>query len=108
MTTDATTDQTQARAALRALMARRQELEAQLAATMTRLNAPGGGGLKEPLVDREGYPRADLGDLAQTRTDRNAVATLNTDLRDLMRRIETGLHHLHAASAPSGGRLRPV
>jgi len=104
MTTDATTDQTQARAALRALEARRQELEAQLATAMTRLNAPGGGGMKEPLVDREGYPRADLADLGQTRMDRNAVATLNTDLRDLMRRIETGLQHLHAASAPAGVR----
>jgi hypothetical protein len=97
-------DPTEARTALRLLVEQRAEMESVLAGATARLSARGGGGLTGSLVDKEGYPRADI-DLAQTRMDRHAVATLTNDLRGLMRRIEAGLQELHAAAAPAGETL---
>lgn len=52
--------------------------------------------MREPLVDREGFPRADL-DVPAVRTLRRQVACLQTDHCELMRRVEAALveHHAH-------------
>ena len=50
-----------------------------------------------PLVDAEGFPRADV-DVHATRTARHRLACLNTDHKALMEEIEKGLHALHAGT----------
>ena len=54
------------------------------------LSAGNLGGVSAPLVDAEGFPRADV-DVHATRTLRNRLACLNTDHKALMVRIEQGL-----------------
>jgi len=51
--------------------------------------------MDQPLVDREGYPRADI-DVYQVRTARHKIICLKNDLRDLTRKIEEAIHNLHA------------
>ena len=46
-------------------------------------------------MDKEGFPRSDI-DVVEIRTMRNRRACLQTDLRELMKQIEAGLHELHA------------
>ncbi|CAI5466335.1 unnamed protein product [Closterium sp. Yama58-4] len=69
------------------LMARRDNLEAQINAIAARLNAPGGGGTNESLVDKEGFPRADI-DIPRVRSDRHRLATLHSDHKQLTGQIE--------------------
>jgi 26S proteasome non-ATPase regulatory subunit 9 len=47
-------------------------------------NAPG---LKGPLVDQEGFPRADI-DVYRVRHQRHLFATLQTDHQQIMKQIE--------------------
>ena len=58
-------------------------------------------GLKGPLVDSEGFPRADV-DLHQIRSMRGRIAVLNTDLSATMKRIENGLAELHGLHRSEG------
>ncbi|KAL4094179.1 hypothetical protein PRIC1_009842 [Phytophthora ramorum] len=60
------------------------EMEA-LAAELTSGNSPG---LRGPLVDSEGFPRADI-DVHRVRQLRHDLAVKRTDLGDLMKEIET-------------------
>lgn len=55
----------------------------------------GGVGIKGPLVDREGYPRADI-DIYAVRIARNKIACLQNDHKAVMRLVEQKLHQLHA------------
>ncbi|KAG8234366.1 hypothetical protein J437_LFUL013254 [Ladona fulva] len=52
-------------------------------------------GMKEPLVDSDGYPRSDV-DVYQVRTARHKIICLQNDHKALMLKIEEGLHNLHA------------
>ncbi|RKP13981.1 hypothetical protein BJ684DRAFT_3144, partial [Piptocephalis cylindrospora] len=58
-----------------------------------------GSDMDSPLVDPEGFPRADV-DVIQVRQLRVSMIETRNDLRLLMRRIEQGLHDLHSTSVP--------
>jgi 26S proteasome non-ATPase regulatory subunit 9 len=94
---------------LHLLMAQRDALEAEAEAVRSELEAPGPEGqpppgLRGPLVDAEGFPRADI-DLYNVRTKRNRLACINTDYRALMLEIEVELKHLHASSVAPASPL---
>lgn len=92
------------RARFRELTAQKAELEARIEAAAARLNAPGGPGLTAPLVDREGFPRADVGDLAAARRDRHDLACWTNDHKALMKEVEEVVHALMAAGSSGGGQ----
>ena len=52
-------------------------------------------GMDEPLVDSQGFPRADI-DVYAVRTARSEIAKLRTDHKSVMARIETALYAVHA------------
>lgn len=89
------------RGELRELNRQRESLEHEMEALSEALSADNMGGVSGPLVDREGFPRADV-DVHATRTMRHRLACLNTDHTELMKLLETKLHALHAAIAESG------
>lgn len=85
---------------LKGLMKRKDEIEAELMGIVDELESKGPDGqpavgLRGKLVDAEGYPRNDI-DIMRISTLRNRHAILNTDLAELMKEIEKGLHSLHA------------
>ena len=57
-------------------------------------NMNGKPGLKNRLVDDEGFPRDDV-DIFETRKLRNRHACLQTDYKTLMKEIENRLYGLH-------------
>ena len=74
------------------LMGRKESLEAELKALHEVL---GNAGMEQPLVDSEGYPRADV-DVYQVRHARHDIRCKMNDLKSLMKEIESGLHSLHS------------
>lgn len=77
------------------LMRRKEEIEAQIKANYEVLESQKGVGMNEPLVDCEGYPRADV-DLYQIRTARHNIICLQNDHKAVMKQVEEALHQLHA------------
>ncbi|XP_015733510.1 26S proteasome non-ATPase regulatory subunit 9 isoform X2 [Coturnix japonica] len=77
------------------LVRRKDELEAQIRACYQLLDDQKGVGMDGPLVDSEGFPRADI-DLYQVRTARHNIACLQNDHKALMKQVEEALHQLHA------------
>ncbi|OXB64127.1 hypothetical protein ASZ78_002057 [Callipepla squamata] len=83
------------------LVRRKDELEAQIRACYQLLEDQKGVGTDGPLVDAEGFPRADI-DLYQVRTARHSIACergrggLQNDHKALMKQVEEALHQLHA------------
>lgn len=55
-------------------------------------------GLRGPLVDEEGFPRADI-DVHAVRQARHRLACLQTDYREAQRRLEQLLLRVHAETA---------
>ncbi|CAD7699813.1 unnamed protein product [Ostreobium quekettii] len=84
-------------------MAQREAMEREIAERSGRLTGPGGPGLRGNLLDAEGYPRSDI-DLHAVATDRNRLAALMNDHKQLTARIERQMHQLHA-EAREGGLL---
>ena len=74
------------------LIGRKESLEAELKALHEVL---GEAGMEQPLVDSEGFPRADV-DVYQVRHARHDIRCKQNDLKDLMKDIESGLHSLHS------------
>ena len=63
----------------------------------------GSPGLKDPLVDHEGFPRDDV-DLMACRKLRNRHACLQTDYKTLMKKLEAqlfGLHNIYKEISPA-------
>jgi 26S proteasome non-ATPase regulatory subunit 9 len=87
---------------LRELNRQREAMEAELTAITEALGADNMGGVSGALIDREGFPRADI-DVHGTRTLRHRLACLTTDHRALMQLLEAKLHALHTATAGEGG-----
>lgn len=56
--------------------------------------------MQTPLCTFDGYPRDDI-DVAQIRIARSRIIHLRNDYKDLMNRIERGLHAHHAIIAAS-------
>ncbi|XP_040106685.1 26S proteasome non-ATPase regulatory subunit 9 [Oryx dammah] len=77
------------------LIRRKEEIEAQIKANYEVLETQKGIGMNEPLVDCEGYPRADV-DLYQVRTARHNIVCLQNDHKAVMKQVEDALHQLHA------------
>lgn len=102
------------RAAVKQLADERDAVERELAATVDALLAPGGGGLSGPLVDADGFPRADI-DVALVRTRRNRVATLRNDVEALSATLHQRLQEVLApppqavapAQLPGGASVPP-
>lgn len=59
-----------------------------------------------PVVDSDGFPRADI-DIPAIRTKRNRLAMLQNDHKALMADIESQLHELHAVSQLEGMAVGP-
>ncbi|KAG8456087.1 hypothetical protein GDO86_002040 [Hymenochirus boettgeri] len=77
------------------LIAKKDEMEAQIKAYYEVLDDQKGIGMDGALVDREGYPRADV-DIYQVRTARHNIICLQNDHKSIMKQIEDALHQLHA------------
>jgi 26S proteasome non-ATPase regulatory subunit 9 len=61
------------------------------------INGEPPAGIKEPLIDKEGYPRGDI-DIYRVRTLRGRLAVINTDHKELMKDIQKEVHALHQAA----------
>ncbi|KAL7836444.1 hypothetical protein AOLI_G00277280 [Acnodon oligacanthus] len=77
------------------LIKKKDEIEEQIKAYYEVLEDQGDVGMHAPLVDVEGYPRADV-DLFQIRTARHSISCLQNDHKAVMVEIEEALHKLHA------------
>ncbi|XP_066545483.1 26S proteasome non-ATPase regulatory subunit 9 [Amia ocellicauda] len=76
------------------LIKKKDEIEEQIKAYYDVLEDQKGVGMEGPLVDEEGYPRADV-DVYQVRTARHNISCLQNDHKVLMLQIEEALHQLH-------------
>ncbi|KAJ0019192.1 hypothetical protein NQD34_006761 [Periophthalmus magnuspinnatus] len=86
---------------VRNLIKKKDEIEEQIKAYYDVLEDQGVG-TEGPLVDAEGYPRADV-NLYQIRTARHQIACLQNDHKALMAEIEEALHKLHAQEKEKRG-----
>ncbi|GFR41723.1 hypothetical protein Agub_g2474 [Astrephomene gubernaculifera] len=82
---------------LRDLDNQRRAIEDEIALLSERLNAPGQPGIKGSLLDKEGFPRADI-DVAQVRRDRNRLIFLTNDQKTLTDKLARLLGELHTAT----------
>ncbi|XP_065846250.1 26S proteasome non-ATPase regulatory subunit 9-like [Oscarella lobularis] len=80
---------------VRDLIAQKDAIEAEIKALSDVLDSQKGVGMNEPLVDTEGFPRADI-DIYSVRTARNKIIRLHNDHKSLMSQIERSLHAMHA------------
>ncbi|KAG6544339.1 hypothetical protein Mapa_014173 [Marchantia paleacea] len=79
------------------LMEKKASIEAEMEAIITRLQPPAGPGLSGNLLDKDGFPRADI-DIAAVRSDRQRVNVLQNDHKEITKKIEQNLHVLHSGS----------
>jgi Nas2 N_terminal domain len=66
-----------------------------------------GTDMTSPLVDREGFPRADI-DVASVRTARARVHRLRNDLKDVMEAIAAALQNVYARPDDAGKTIERV
>lgn len=78
-----------------ALMRRKDEIEREIGSLYDILKSENNIGMKEPVVDSEGYPRSDV-DVYLVRHTRHRIICLQNDHKALMKEIEAGLHLFHA------------
>nr|GEW08516.1 26S proteasome non-ATPase regulatory subunit 9 [Tanacetum cinerariifolium]GEW74109.1 26S proteasome non-ATPase regulatory subunit 9 [Tanacetum cinerariifolium] len=78
------------------LMDKRSDLETEMNVIIERLCQPGGPGLYGNLVDSEGFPRSDI-DIPAVRADRNRLAGLRNDHKDITEKISKNIELLHSA-----------
>ncbi|KKY28005.1 putative 26s proteasome non-atpase regulatory subunit [Phaeomoniella chlamydospora] len=76
------------------LLARKDNVEAELRALSSVLVSHGVN-MNTTLTTFDGYPRDDI-DVAQIRSTRARIIRLKNDYKELMKKIETGLHDHHA------------
>ncbi|XP_060077227.1 26S proteasome non-ATPase regulatory subunit 9-like [Ylistrum balloti] len=86
------------------LMKRKTELEAEIKALNDVLESQQGIGMKEPLVDKEGFPRSDI-DIYSVRHARHQVICLQNDHKSLMAEIEEELYKIHAEARKEKGEV---
>ncbi|NP_001002436.2 26S proteasome non-ATPase regulatory subunit 9 [Danio rerio] len=82
---------------VRQLIKRKDDIEEQIKAYYDMLESQAGVGMDGPLVDVEGFPRADV-DLYKVRTARHSISCLQNDHKAIMVEIEEALHKLHATA----------
>ena len=88
------------RANLAQLQAQKEAYETEAFAISSDLSSPGPNGespagVKDPLVDKEGFPRGDI-DVHAVLEKRNRLAIINTDHKRVMKEIEILLEKLHS------------
>lgn len=81
------------------LEAQRTALELEAEAIFSELSSPGPNGepragLKDPLIDEEGFPRGDI-DIYNVRNKRRRHSEINTDYKEIMKRIEQAMIKLY-------------
>ena len=83
-------------------MRERDEVDREIGEILRRLNEEGVGE-KGPLIDSEGFPRADV-DVARVRQDRNKLARLYNDHKEVTAKVERAILDVHSKNRrPSGG-----
>lgn len=80
----------------RALMSQKENIEAELDAQFSILKA-NSSDMTTPLVDQEGFPRADM-DLYAVRHARRRINELRNDYKDVMNEIENALQAVYDPS----------
>jgi len=85
---------------LKTLQARREALEIEAECITQELTSPGvngekPAGIKDSLVDNEGFPRGDI-DIYNVRNKRQRLAVINTDYTALMKEIEKLLGEIYS------------
>ncbi|GAQ79867.1 hypothetical protein KFL_000400100 [Klebsormidium nitens] len=88
------------------LMDKRKLVEAEMDALMGRLTAPGMPGPAGSLLDKEGFPRADL-DIPKIRADRHRLAVLKYDHTSLTKQVEEKMYAAFAIGARAESRTLP-
>lgn len=97
-----TTTSTCARTYLKRLGIERETLENELSGIISELTSGINPiGIDTPFVDNEGYPRSDI-DLYHARELRKRYNELSYNLKDVMKKIEGGLHKISATTATIG------
>jgi 26S proteasome non-ATPase regulatory subunit 9 len=91
---------------LKTLQARREALEIEAECITQELTSPGvngekPAGIKDSLVDSEGFPRGDI-DIYDVRNKRQRLAVINTDYTVLMKEIEKLLGEIYSESLLQG------
>ncbi|KAI3801724.1 hypothetical protein L1987_29837 [Smallanthus sonchifolius] len=81
------------------LMEKRSALEVEMNIIIERLCQPGGPGLSGNLVDSEGFPRSDI-DIPVVRADRQRLAGLRNDHKDITEKISQNIELLHSSRLP--------
>jgi 26S proteasome regulatory subunit N4 len=103
MSTEAVDALTAAKNEVLALQTQREALELEAEVVTSSLKAPGPNGepplgIRDPLIDSEGFPLAGY-DIYTIRHLRHRLACIQTDHKDVMARLEKGLHALHSIQA---------
>jgi Nas2 N_terminal domain len=103
MSTEAVDALTAAKNEVLALQTQREALELEAEVVTSSLKAPGPNGepplgIKDPLIDSEGFPLAGY-DIYTIRHLRHRLACIQTDHKNVMARLEKGLHALHSIQA---------
>jgi len=82
---------------LKELEVERDRLEDEIDGLMEKLQK--GKGLTGGLVDNEGFPVGDYGEIVEVRASRNKLSMLQTDHKDVMKQIEQMLVSYHSLLA---------
>jgi 26S proteasome regulatory subunit N4 len=85
---------------LKELISQREGMEREADVITHALTSPGPNGeppagLKDPLVDSEGFPRGDV-DIYDIRRKRNRLAMINTDYKQIMKAIDKEVQSLYS------------
>ncbi|XP_033322467.2 26S proteasome non-ATPase regulatory subunit 9 [Megalopta genalis] len=88
------------------LMKDKDDIEAEIKALKEILDS-NHVGMDESLVDSEGYPRQDI-DVYQVRHARHKIICSRNDHKTLMKKIEEGLHKIHALAGNRADSSEPV
>nr|GLL45371.1 26S proteasome non-ATPase regulatory subunit 9 [Ipomoea trifida] len=83
------------------LMELRSAMELEMNAIIESLCGPGGPGLSGNLLDSEGFPREDV-DIYRVRANRQRLAVLRNDHKDVTEKISQNIQVLHSARLASG------
>ncbi|XP_052803355.1 26S proteasome non-ATPase regulatory subunit 9-like [Mya arenaria] len=84
------------------LIKKREEIEAEIKALNEVLDSQKSIGMDGPLIDTEGFPRADI-DIYSVRHARHQIICLQNDYKDIMDEIEEELYRIHAEARQSAG-----
>ncbi|KAJ8933944.1 hypothetical protein NQ318_008698 [Aromia moschata] len=74
---------------------------------LTSILTQNGVGMKDPLVDAEGYPISSI-DVYQVRNARHRIICLQNDHKSIMKRIENGVHGYYSAAGSDKSREIPM